>query len=280
MRVPVRDGSFFHAHSMSTGGETLQERPAFFEWQRVGTGEYARFYTDVYLKEAPFMPGPKVAVLMEAPPFRTAPYIFAEEHQDAFDTILTYRADLLEKYKDTGKWKFYPHCGSFIPLSKWGVAPKTGLVSMIASAKTGATGHRLRHEIAGLYGDRLDVLGTIRGEGQFVSKYDGHAPYRFSVVCCAERLNWGFSDHLIDCLSVGTVPIYWGCPEIGKFFDVRGILPFEKAEDVGEILPLLSDELYESMLPVVKKNIELAREYRKAEDWIWANRPELFEGCL
>jgi hypothetical protein len=33
-----------------------------------------------------------------------------------------------------------------------------------------------------------------------------------------------FSEKLIDALITKTVPIYWGCPNIGDFFDTRGII--------------------------------------------------------
>lgn len=278
MKVPIRDGSFYHALSMSTGGETLSERPTYFDWERKSQGEQARFYTDVCVSEVEHMPkvGLRVAVLIEAPPFRTRHYQEAERLQAHYDYILTYNRTLLEKYRGSGKWLFYPHCGSRIPLEKWFNWPKTKMVSMIASDKQAANGHRFRHEIAAKFGNRIDVLGSIRGAA--ISKFDGHSPYRYSIVVCGERLDWGFSDHLIDCLSTWTVPIYWGCPEIGKFFDLTGIIPFEKADDLPAILDSLSAEDYEVRLPAIRRNFDVALEYRLAEDWLFLNYPFLFEG--
>jgi len=272
MRVGLRDGSFTTA---SMSGDL--DVPKYFEWDRQGM---PRFFTDICLNQVFVYPHPRVAVLIEAPPFRTEFYEYVQAHEDEFDYILTYMRSLLEAH-DPHKWLFYPHCGTRVPLDEWGVfGEKNKQVSMIASNKNEATGHRLRHAVAARhgdrYGDRVEVLGSINGH--YVSKQEGHAPYLYSIVVDAECNDWCFSDHLLDALGLCTVPIYWGCPDIGKFFDTQGIIPFSHIDELDGILDGLSRNDYITRWPALVRNMQTARQYRIAEDWIYEHYPFLFEG--
>ena len=270
MRVGLRDASFTTA---SMSGDL--DAPKHFEWDR-SESSVPRFYTDICLRQAKDAPHPRVAVLIEAPPFRAEFYDYVVQHEDEFDYILTYIRSLLETH-DPRKWLFYPHCGTRVPLNEWGVfGDKHKRVSMIASNKDEATGHRLRHAIAARYGDRIDVMGSINGH--YVSKHEGHAAYLYSIVVDAECNDWCFSDHLLDALALCTVPIYWGCPDIGKFFDAQGILPFAHIDELEGILGALSRDDYVARRPALVRNMEIATQYRIAEDWIYGHYPFLFEG--
>jgi len=70
---------------------------------------------------------------------------------------------------------------------------------------------------------------------------------------------------------VGTIPIYWGCPNIGDYFDESSIITFNNMKDLDEILPTLNKDLYDSMLPGVENNITKLKEYYCQEDWIKNN---------
>jgi hypothetical protein len=69
----------------------------------------------------------------------------------------------------------------------------------------------------------------------------------------------------------GTIPIYWGCPSIGDFFDIDGILTFDTIDDLSEILNSLTPELYNSKIKNIKNNFELSKKYILSEDWIYEN---------
>lgn len=269
MKVGIRDASFT-TESMSTDFEA----PAYFRWDR-SPEAVPRFYTDICLSQASGQVHPRVALLIEAPPFRAEHYRYVMEHQSEFDYILTYVRSMLE-FGDPKKFLYYPHGGTRIPLHQWGIARKTKLVSMIASNKTDAGGHKLRHEIRERFGSRMDVLGSIAGT--WVDKYPGHAPYHYSVVVEGERNDWGFSDHLLDCLCVGTVPIYWGCPAIGNFFNEWGILQFSSLTELDLILEAISTADWLTRQDAILENIEMAKQYRIAENWIYRHYPFLFEG--
>ena len=52
--------------------------------------------------------------------------------------------------------------------------------------------------------------------------------------------NWNFgkyfTEKLIDALITKTVPIYWGAPYIGDFYDNRGIIHFEDENELVDIV--------------------------------------------
>ena len=52
-------------------------------------------------------------------------------------------------------------------------------------------------------------------------------PYQYSIVMENGRYpNW-ITEKLIDCLLSRTIPIYWGAPNVGEYFDRDGILTFD-----------------------------------------------------
>ena len=72
-----------------------------------------------------------------------------------------------------------------------------------------------------------------------------------------------FSEKLIDALITKTVPIYWGCPNIGDFFDTRGMIILDSNSDIVEVCNTVTPEMYEQMLPYIEDNYNRAIEYAK-----------------
>lgn len=71
--------------------------------------------------------------------------------------------------------------------------------------------------------------------------------------------NW-YTEKIGDAFASKTVPIYWGCPNIGDYFDERGIIKFETKEELIPIITSLTPELYESMKPYIEINYNLVKE--------------------
>lgn len=63
-----------------------------------------------------------------------------------------------------------------------------------------------------------------------------------------------FSEKLVDCFVSRTVPIYLGCPNIGDFFDVRGIIIAKDVDDIIRICNNLTEEDFHSRKEFVEKN--------------------------
>jgi glycosyl transferase family 10 (putative fucosyltransferase) len=142
--------------------------------------------------------------------------------------------------------------GAFFPFgSTWIQDPedldttKRYMVSLIASAKRSQPGHLVRHEIVGwsrAEGIELQALGG--GYRPFEKKYEGLAPYRFSVVIENSMEPNYFTEKLIDAILCDCVPIYLGCPNIERFFDISGMIVCKNADDVRDAVKSASEELY------------------------------------
>lgn len=136
---------------------------------------------------------------------------------------------------------------------------KNKLISIIASAKKLLTGHQLRHQIIKEITDKnIDVLG--RGYVPFEDKKDGLLPYYFSIVIenCQE-VDY-FTEKLSDCFVCETVPIYWGCPNIGDYFNLDGMIIFQTIEELQIILDNLTKNHYQNFKVALKENSKTARK--------------------
>ena len=97
-------------------------------------------------------------------------------------------------------------------------------------------------------------------------KSDGCNDFMFQIAIENGRLKNYFTDKILDCFITGTIPIYWGCPNIGDFFDERGIITFNTPDELKEILESLTKEKYRSMLEYAKINFEKTRDNHTNSD--------------
>ena len=104
----------------------------------------------------------------------------------------------------------------------------------------------------------------------------GLKDYMYSIVVENGKHDLYFTEKLIDCFRTGTIPIYWGCPSIGDYFDIDGIIMFDNINELNEILNHLNEEHYAKMLPHVKNNFKKAENYLLVEDWLYKNKKNLF----
>lgn len=139
---------------------------------------------------------------------------------------------------------------------------KTKLLSLIASKKKNLEGHKLRHEIVEFIRN-IDLDADIMGRGylSFENKEDGLAPYCYSIVIENNQESNYFTEKLIDSFLCETIPIYWGAPDIGKHFDVQGMIICNTSEDIKLALKSISSEDYVSKLDAIKTNRKKAIRY-------------------
>ena len=140
---------------------------------------------------------------------------------------------------------------------------------MIYSDKQYLTGHKLRHEVArSIQGIDLFGRGTPR---PLLYKEDALVDYRYSIVIENAKTENYFTEKLVDALIVGTVPIYWGCPNVEVFFNTKGIIVVNSLEEIQEVVGSLTENDYLTRIEYIKENIELAKQYAITEDWMYEN---------
>jgi hypothetical protein len=177
-------------------------------------------------------------------------------NKNNFDLILTYNENII---KECNNSEFFPFGTCWINNNERKIYNKSKLISIIASNKRFTEGHILRHSIINEYKNKLDLFGG--GYNHIENKITGLMDYKFSVVIENSQVKNYFTEKIIDCFAVGTVPIYWGCPNISDFFDNKGILIFNSIDEFNDIILNINDDTYEKMLHYVKINYEIAKDY-------------------
>tara|TARA_R110000803_G_scaffold208302_1_gene276885 strand:- start:27 stop:866 length:840 start_codon:yes stop_codon:yes gene_type:complete len=207
----------------------------------------------------------KIAWLLESKAITPNAYNDIVRFEDKFDFILTHDETLLNRSDK------YVKCivgASRVPDSEWGTPLKTKLLSMIASNKRMSDGHRFRHEISNTLGEKhnIDMWGS--GYKRFDSKVTPLKDYAYSVCVINTKVNNYFTEILVDPISLGCVPILWGCPNIGEYFNPNGIITFNTINELDDILHNISFDDYNSRIEAVKENIEKAKEMKSTDDYI------------
>jgi hypothetical protein len=167
--------------------------------------------------------------------------------------------------------KFCP-AGSNLPwIKNMQIFPKTKVCSIIASEKTVTFGHKLRHYMANTYKDHIDVYGGVLDSKKlnpgvlWGDKSEGLNDYMFSITIENDKYETYYTEKLTDCFATGTIPIYWGCPDIGDIFNKDGIIELTPNFDIK----MLTKELYESKLPAIIDNFNRVKELENADDYLF-----------
>lgn len=70
-----------------------------------------------------------------------------------------------------------------------------------------------------------------------------------------------FTEKLIDCLKSKTIPIYWGCPNVGDYFNTESIIIVKNITDVITISNNLTPEFYYNRESAIIDNYNRAKKY-------------------
>jgi len=147
------------------------------------------------------------------------------------------------------------------------VSKKEMVVSFLTSSKRAASGHLLRQEIFDRLPERVGELAVWKHRSPPVhnDKRTILEPYKFHISVENSKHNGYYSEKIVDCFIAKTVPFYWGCPNIGEFFNPNGIITFENYEDLQAKMSSVTPETYSSMLTAVEENFHTA--LRSVHQW-------------
>jgi hypothetical protein len=167
-----------------------------------------------------------------------------------FFKVLAFHQELLQSIPNG---LFLAFGTTWVPEYKDISVAKNKHMSLIASGKRDYEGHILRHNLVEYVQEKgLDVTVLGRGYAPFEAKSDGLAPYRFSVVIENVREPNYFTEKLVDAVLCETVPIYWGCPNIGDFIDTDGMIICDSQEDLEQAVASASEAQYEQLVPALR----------------------------
>lgn len=222
-----------------------------------------------------------------------APELYRRVHSvmESYQLVFTHDSRLLKKYPNT---RWIPGGGIWIGGSHGGTNPpdvfaKNRSVFISSSNKLRCRGHKVRYSLAKKLeqskhgvdvfrqrpgGLKMDIDLTRQGQHEVFpyTKLATHflKDYRYSIMVENYIDDLYFTERLLNCFATGTVPVYRGARNIGSIFDPAGIISWTAPRQLlNKILPRLSEEDYESRLPAIKKNFNMATRFRTIEDYIF-----------
>jgi hypothetical protein len=121
------------------------------------------------------------------------------------------------------------------------------------------------------YGDRHNIeKARIDKEEVFGDSMFGVAIENFSH-------RGFFTEKIIDCFLLKTIPIYWGCSNIGDFFNEEGIIKFGDPDEFIYINNNLNESYYHSRKDIIEENYQKALQYVNYEQNIVNKITEIFK---
>ncbi len=214
----------------------------------------------------------KVFVQLEPPDIVPTEQRLIDSHT-FYDLIITWNQRVLEGCpNNTEKYIFGTCRWATDPVDACDGSQKRFAASYLTSSKTMCKGHMLRHEVYDLLPDRIGDLEITK----YMSDCGGTHPARQPVLECKRPLlypyqysivmengrypNW-ITEKLVDCLLSRTIPIYYGAPNVGEYFDKDGILDFDNKYELQSLLKWLTPEFYQSKAAAIEHNLHEAMKY-------------------
>ena len=144
--------------------------------------------------------------------------------------------------------------------------------------------HQMRHEILErekeikiptkfykTIGDRHNISNAKQGKEEVF----GDSMFGVAIENFSHR--GFFTEKILDCFLLKTIPIYTGCSNIGDFFNKEGIIEFKNVDDFIHISNQLTEDFYESKKEIIEENWVLAKNYVYYEQTIINKIIEIFE---
>jgi len=253
--------TFTHLTDGNKGYSVHGKVSKHIEW--VKEGGDATFYIDNTINQGiqDTRPGLKYLWLLESKFIKPGMVESIIENRElvenTYEVIFTHDQRLLSL---GDKFKWVPAQGFWIQEPK--IYEKSKMISMISSNKRMCEGHLKRLEWIERIGDQVDLYG--RGFNEIALKEEGLCDYMFSVAIENGQYETYFTEKLLDCFATGTIPVYLGAPDIGKYFNKDGIIDLTEEFDVSE-------DIYYSRMDAIKENLEKAKEMEILEDFIYLN---------
>ena len=133
---------------------------------------------------------------------------------------------------------------------------KTADHSVICSDKAMVDGHRRRLRFVEQLLELSPMPRFGRGFRDLPDKWDGLAPFRYSVAIENSRHDHYWTEKIADCFLAGTVPIYWGAPNIRDYFPADAMIVIDTL-DPAEVARIIKGEAtpegYVRRLPALRE---------------------------
>jgi len=188
---------------------------------------------------------------------------FLEQNYGEFDVILAWDKNILNAFPNTKRF-IYGTCW----IDTENFAPnKKNVLSFLTSSKKYTEGHCLRHSVFNHLSNyptlfpRKYVIHAVMTPPRIEKKERLFENAKYSIIIENEKEDNWITEKLIDCFATKTIPIYWGAPNVGEFFDEKGIIPFNTIPELFEILNSLDMKEYDALTDSIEHNYTEALKY-------------------
>lgn len=134
-------------------------------------------------------------------------------------------------------------------------------VSFINSGKSQLPGHHFRNLISSKLSKSEYDIGLMVPKTRIETKIPLFVNSMYHIAVENSQVRNYFTEKIIDCFMSRTVPIYWGCPNLGNFFNMHGVIKFESISQLDDILKNLTDKQYMDRMEAIEDNYNRAKDY-------------------
>jgi hypothetical protein len=209
-------------------------------------------YEGLFGKETTHCPANQVMLITGEP---SDIHIYEPGWLRSFDRVRTVQPDITHPRRAVGHTALPWYLGpGYDQLSSGDFPAKTDDISVICSNKAMIGGHRRRLRFV----ERLLELSPMprfgRGFRDLPDKWEGLAPFRYSLAVENSRHDHYWTEKIADCFLAGTVPIYWGAPNIRDYFPEEAMILIDTLDPV-EVARIIkteaTPEAYQRRLPAL-----------------------------
>ena len=227
---------------------------------------------EIFIDQVPKEPKGDVIriIILNEPHYIEPIMLWLDEFEDEYDYVFTYYEPLLQENNRAVK---------FLGVQTWirdyEFPEKEFSASTLVSGKLkkGLDGHSLRHH---LWGRRNEIVTPKKF---FLSSFDRHKGCDYSqnlilgkkkdplfdsmfhVAIENTRMKNMFTEKIVDCFQTKTIPIYWGAPDIGEYFNPKGVLIANSVDGIIDICNRLTPEVYHDLHQAIEDNYNRSMDY-------------------
>lgn len=146
---------------------------------------------------------------------------------------------------------------------------KNFLISHVRGNLLKTYGHQLRYEVHERahefkHPTRFWLTAGIREslDTCTIAKMELFGDAQYGIVIENTSHRGYFTEKIMEMFLLKTIPIYWGCSNIGDYFDVGGIINFANVDDAINKVNALDQNFYASKIESIERNYNTALKYR------------------
>ncbi len=222
---------------------------------------------EVYIDEFNTTPCPDnvIRIVITDEPLKSTFFYLTESYTNSYTYLLTFHEQILF---NNSKARLFHSSGSRPWINNYNSPNKQFRVSALIGGKDEPRmeGYKLRHDLwraqwrienpKDFYLSSHSKWNEVDYRGQNILE-DNKAPLfdsQFHIAIENTSIKDYFSEKILDCFQSRTIPIYYGCKNIGDYFNINGIIVVNSLEEIIDVCNKITPVTYERMLVVANDN--------------------------